>query len=197
MQHSIVERSSQWMSVMPPASPVALMSSANSPADASKVGMRMKSFMLLWPPATARRSRRRAGGVSDDRVEEDVGDRLLRDSRRFSAHALGDRLPRQDVGHVAEGRDTAGQRGLGAARVVVDPIRFAGVDLFDVEVDVRIDAPRQHEPAVGVELAGAGHRAADLNDAPAGDAHVGPLSPVGVHDRPPTQNQVEQGLRHQ
>ena len=62
---------------------------------------------------------------------------------------------------------------------------------------MRIDAARQDEAAVGVELAGAGHRAADLNDAPAGDAHVGPLSPVGVHDRPPAQNQVEEGFRHQ
>ncbi len=62
---------------------------------------------------------------------------------------------------------------------------------------MRIDAARQDEAAASVELAGAGHRAADLNHAPAGHAQVGPLSPVGVHDRSPAQNQVEHGLRHQ
>ncbi len=61
---------------------------------------------------------------------------------------------------------------------------------------MRIDAARQDETAVGVELAGAGHRAADLNDAPAGDPQVGAPAPVGVHDSPPTQNQVQEGFRH-
>ena len=128
VQHSMVARSSQWMSTIPPASPVAFINRLNSGAQASNDGTHMKIFMLDWPAATAgaHLGHQLRAGRQHDRVKEDVGDRLPRHQRRLGAHALGDRLPGQDVGHVAEGGDAAGQRSLGAARVVVDPVRFAG-----------------------------------------------------------------------
>ena len=53
VQHSMVARSSQWMSVRPPASPVACMTRVKSCAQASNDGRHMKNFMLDWPAATA------------------------------------------------------------------------------------------------------------------------------------------------
>ena len=54
VQHSMVGRSSQCTSVMPPASPVAFITRVNAGTLASNVGTVMNIFMLDWPPATAR-----------------------------------------------------------------------------------------------------------------------------------------------
>ena len=155
----------------------------------------MKIFMLDWPAATAGATSAQISGVGvqDDGVEEDVGDRLPRDQRRLVAHAVGDRLPGNDVRHVPDGGDAARQRRLGAARVVVDPLGIV-VEPLDVQVDVRVDAARQHEALARVDLAGAGHGAADLGDAPARHADVGPLAPLGRHDGPAAHDEVEAAL---
>ena len=51
VQHSMVARSSQWTSVIPPASPAAFIARVNWGTFASNVGMHMKIFMLDWPAA--------------------------------------------------------------------------------------------------------------------------------------------------
>ena len=108
---------------MPPASPAAFMTRVNCGTFASNVGMHMKIFMLDWPPRTAgpTSSTIAALGVMIDGVEEDVGDRLARDRDLLRAHAIGDALPGQDEGHVADAGDAAGERGLRSAGVVVHP----------------------------------------------------------------------------
>ena len=63
VQHSIVARSSQWSSVMPPASPAAFITRANSGTLASKVCRHMNIFMLGCPPRTARGTSSTTAGV--------------------------------------------------------------------------------------------------------------------------------------
>ena len=53
VQHSMVARSSQCTSVIPPASPAAFIARENWGTFASNVGMHMKIFMLDWPARTA------------------------------------------------------------------------------------------------------------------------------------------------
>ena len=58
----MVLRSSQWMSTIPPASPVAFINRLNSGAQASNEGMHMKIFMLDWPASTAGRTSATSSG---------------------------------------------------------------------------------------------------------------------------------------
>ncbi len=186
VQHSMVGRSSQWTSVMPPASPVAFIARVKAGTLASNVGMVMNIFMLGWPPATAcpTSARMSALGCDDHGVEEHVGDRLLGDQRGLAAHAVRDALPRQHEGHVADAGHAARQRRARAGHVVVDPVGLAGVEALDVQVHVRVDAAGQHQASAGVDVArparggaAAWHAVVDADDLAAGDADVGlPLS---------------------
>ena len=160
----------------------------------------MKILRLDWPADIAARDfgqDLRRGG-QDHGVEEDVGDGLFGDHRRIAAHPLGHRVPGQDVGHVAERGDAAGERRLRAAREIVHPARLAGRQIFvDVEVDVRIDPARQDEAAARLDLPGGRHRAADLDDASMPDPHVGLLAPLRRNEDPPANDEVEQRFADQ
>ena len=122
--------------------------------------------------------------VTDDRVQDDVGDRL----RFYLGGRLGHRL-----GHLitAEGDevrdrgDAARKRRRRAAGVVVDPVA--------AQMHVRVDAARQHEQPIGVDLArtGAGGQTlADLIDETVADAQVPPHGALVRDDRAVADDQL-------
>jgi hypothetical protein len=61
-------------------------------------------------------------------------------------------------------------------------------------MNVRVDAAREHQPATRVDLAAAGHGAANLGHPPVADADVGIGASLRGDDRPAAHDEVERVL---
>ncbi len=136
------------------------------------------------------------GRLSDDGVEEDIGDCLIANQRGV-ARQPGERpLAGAEKGHVAEGGHATGEGGGGPAREVVHPGRPLALPLArgQGEVDVGVHPARQEELAGGVQLPVAMHLAADLDDRAPRDANVGRGDRVRGNDSPAPNHQIQ--FRH-
>ncbi len=86
------------------------------------------------------------------------------------------RAPGHLMGHVGHRRDAPGQRRPCAPLEVVGTFRPARRWIHErCQVDVRIDTPRNDEPAGRLDVAGALEAGADPGDRVACDTDVGPL----------------------
>jgi hypothetical protein len=125
-------------------------------------------------------------------MEEHVDSGVSLRARSIPVERAGQALARPLEGHVPEGRDPACDRGERAAVEVVDPelvVRAGRRGRRQMDVDV--DAAREHELAAGVDLAPAYHRAAELDDSPVEDADVGDAGASRRDDRTPADDEIE------
>ena len=192
--------SSQCSSVTEPAAFAALAAASRAGSSAARSGSDRNILMLACPRLGEGGDLAfwQRGGVQEDRVEEPV-DRGL---RRGAGHLPGDRgarrllravVVRHRVGHVADRRDAAGDRGPRAGPEVVHPDREPEPVAKPLvhEVRVRVDPAGNREQAVGGELLRARHRAAELGDPAVGDADVSDFPVTGRDHGRAAYNEVK------
>jgi hypothetical protein len=129
-------------------------------------------------------------GVHQDRVEEEVAAGVGFPVGGVAGDGVGHDLAPVGMAHVADRRDAPGQGGGGAAGEVVGPVPGVGTGAGGGEVHVAVDAAGHDGAPVGVDLAVAGHRPAELHDAATVDADVGDGDRPGGHHRPSAHDQV-------